>query len=92
MPRGFAMGRPAVDYAGAMKLSSLLPKTSRELQQIVADQSRLPPTYISVFKIGETGNFGATVLAFAAIRNIGRHQSNMETICDQLRLKYRLKD
>jgi hypothetical protein len=81
----------AVDYfAGAMKLSNLLPKTSRELQQIIADLSGLPPTYISVSKIGETGNFGAIVLAFAAIRNIGTHQSNIETICGQLRLKYRL--
>jgi hypothetical protein len=67
-------------------------KTSRELQQMIADLSGLPPTIISVHKIGDTGNFGATVIAGVTGVSGGAHQSNIETICDQLRLKYRLKN
>jgi len=68
------------------------PKTFREIQRLIADLSGLSPNIISVHKIEDAGNFGATVIAGIAIVGDGSQQSRIETICDHLRLKYRLKD
>ena len=68
------------------------PKTSHEIRRLIADQSGLTPNIISVHKIGDAGNFGATVIAGIAVVGDGAQQSKIETICDHLRLKYGLKD
>ena len=84
-------GRPPVAFAGAVEIP-IEPKTFREIQRLIADLSGLGPNIISVHKIEDAGNFGATVIAEIAIVGDGSQQSRIETICDHLRLKYRLKD
>ena len=66
-------------------------KTYRELEQMIADLSGLRPNVIAVHKIGREGNFGATVIAGIGHVSAGQ-QSNIEAICDRLKLKYRLRD
>src|SRR4051794_29378528 len=87
----FALRRPAVAIAGAIRMP-IEPKTSQELREIVADLAGLSPSVINVHKIADVGNFGATVIAGVTSVGGGAHQSNVEAICDRLRLKYRLKD
>ncbi len=72
--------------------AALEAKTSDELQRMIADESGLPLSVVSVHKIGDDGNFGATVIAGVTSVSGGAHQSNVEAICARLRLKYRLKD
>ena len=70
----------------------LEPKTSRELKQMICDQSRLPPSIVSVQKMGNAGDFTATVIAGVKVVSGAELQSQVEAICDLLRLKYKLKD
>jgi hypothetical protein len=68
------------------------PKTSGELEQMIADLSGLRPNVIAVHKIGHEGNFSAKVIAGIGQVSGGGQQSNIDAICDRLCLKYRLRN
>jgi hypothetical protein len=64
-------------------------KKPRELQQKIADLCGLRQEAISISRIGDDGNFGATVIAgVTGVRD--RAQQDIERICGQLRSKYKL--
>ena len=71
--------------------SELEPKTSSELRQLIAELGSLSPNVFRLHKIGDVGNFTATMIAGTGVRG-GVNQSNLKAICDRLSLKYRLKD
>jgi hypothetical protein len=71
--------------------SELEPKTSYELRQLIAELGSLSLNVFRLHKIGEAGNFTATMIAGTGVHG-GANQSNLKAICDRLRLKYRLKD
>jgi hypothetical protein len=73
-------------------MNKLETKTSTELQRMFADESGLNPGVISVYEIGDDGDFGASVIGGIALIRNGTEQSKIEAIRDRLRLKYRLKD
>lgn len=73
-------------------MSNTEAKTSNELQQIVADEGGLSLGVVKIIKIGDEGDFSATVIGGHALVRGGARQSDIEAICDRLRLKYRLKD
>jgi hypothetical protein len=75
-----------------MAISIKEPKTSHELGQMIADLSGVRPNVIAVHKIGQEGSFGATVIGGIMDPTGGEQQSNIEAICDRLRLRYRLRD
>jgi hypothetical protein len=75
-----------------MTVSGKETRTSRELEQMIADLSGLRTKVVAVHKIGREGNFGATVVTGIGQASSGAQQSNIEAICDRLRLKYRLRD
>ncbi len=75
-----------------MAVSGKEPRTSRELEQMIADLSGLRPNFVTVFQIGQDGNFGAKVIAGIEQASDGGQQANIEAICDRLRLKYRLRN
>jgi hypothetical protein len=63
-------------------------KTLDELRQMLAEQSGVNPRVISVQKVGDDGDFGATVVG--AVRDFSGEQSKLDATSDRLRLKYRL--
>lgn len=65
-------------------------KKSRELKQKIADLSGLRQDAISIYKIGDNGDFGATVIAGITGAK-DRAQRQIETICDQLRSRYKIR-
>jgi hypothetical protein len=93
MPRGLPWGVLRSLLQEKMPMSKELePKTSRELEQMIAEQSGLPLSIINIQKMGDAGNFTAKVIAGVKVVSGARLQSQVETICDLLRLKYRLKN
>ena len=48
--------------------SELVPKTSSELKQLIAELSSLSPKVFRLHKIGDAGNFTATMIAGTGVR------------------------
>jgi hypothetical protein len=70
----------------------LEPKTTSELQALFADLSGHNLRTVNVFKVGNEGDFGVALVGHSGDLDGGSHQSRIETIRDELRLKYRLED
>lgn len=68
------------------------PKTASELQALAAELSGYNLQRVSVIKVGSDGDFTLMVDGHTADLDGGSPQTRMGTICDQLRLRYRLKD
>ena len=69
---------------------ALEPKTARELQRLLADHSGISSEDIIVQRRDKDDSFFATVIAGPAVVRDRTVQSKIETICEHLRLKYRL--
>jgi hypothetical protein len=63
-------------------------KTFIELQKMIADLSGLSPRMIDVHRLGDDGDFTATVRFESERASAAR--ANVEAICHRLRLHYRL--
>jgi hypothetical protein len=75
-----------------MNALKLEPRTTPELQALFADLSGYNLRTVTVFKVGADGDFGVSLIGDSRDLDGGSHQSRVETIRDQLRLKYRLED
>jgi hypothetical protein len=75
-----------------MNALKLEPKTNPELQALFADLSGYNLRTVTVFKVGTDGDFSVALIGHSDDLDGGSHQSRIEAIRDQLRLKYRLED
>jgi len=75
-----------------MNALKLEPKTTPELQALFADLSGYNLRTVTVLKVGNDGDFIVSLIGHSGDLDGGTHQSRIETIRDQLRLKYRLED
>jgi hypothetical protein len=75
-----------------MSALKIEPKTVPELQALFADLSGYNLRTVTVFKVGTDGDFSVALIGHSGDLEGGTHQSRIETIRDQLRLQYRLKD
>ena len=65
--------------------------TSYQLEEMIAELAGFSATSIDVVKVGNSGDFHATVIGTVAAVSPSRAQSDVEAICRQLRLKFKLK-
>jgi hypothetical protein len=72
-----------------MAVSDKEPKSSAELEKMIADLSGLRPNVISVHEIGRQGNFGSKIIAGIGQVSGAGQQSNVEAICNRLPLEIR---
>ena len=66
-------------------------KTAQQLEEMIADLTGFNATSIDAIKIGNSGDFSATVLGAVAAVSKSRAQSDVEAACRQLRMKFKLK-
>jgi hypothetical protein len=66
-------------------------KTAFQLEEMIADLAGFAATAIDVVKVGNNGDFSATLIGTAASVSKSRAQSDIEVVCRQLRLKFKLK-
>ena len=66
-------------------------KTAFQLEQIIADFTGLYVTAIHVTKVGNSGDFNATVVGTVAFVNASRAKSDIEVACRQLKQRFKLK-
>jgi hypothetical protein len=66
-------------------------KTAFQLQQMIGEMAGFDPDSIDVVKQGDDGGFRAVLIGAVGAFSKSSAQSDIENICRQLRLKYRLK-
>jgi hypothetical protein len=66
-------------------------KTAFQLQQMSGEMAGFDPNGIDVVKLGNDGSFRAILIGAVGAVSKSRAQSDIENVCRQLRLKYRLK-
>jgi hypothetical protein len=66
-------------------------KTAFQLEEMIADLAGFNATSIHVSKVGNAGDFRATMVGTVAAVSASRAQSDIDAISAKLRLKFRLR-
>jgi hypothetical protein len=66
-------------------------KSEYQLQTLVAELAGFDPSCIDIERIGNEGDFKATFVGSAGAVGLTRAKADVENVCSQLRLKFRLE-
>ena len=66
-------------------------KSAFQLEQMIAELTGFDAKIIDVTKVGNSGDFSATLIGTVAAVSKSRAQSDVDAACRQLKLKFKLK-